>query len=157
MADEVAKTIAQVSLPVLPHSGKVEQLKAEPPRSISPTAGPEAAHVNRYPPLGDLGSPKRELMEKVIEALRSVYDPEIPINIYDLGLIYDVAIDDENRVDVKMTLTAPGCPVAGSLPPAVEQRIEGIDQVKSAKVELVWEPQWGREMMSEVARLELGM
>jgi FeS assembly SUF system protein len=157
VADEASKSVAQVSLPVLPHSGKVEQLKSEPARTAAPAAGAEAAHVNRYPPLGDLASPNRELMEKVIEALRSVYDPEIPINIYDLGLIYHIEIDDENRVEVKMTLTAPGCPVAGSLPPSVEQRIEGIEEVKSAKVELVWEPQWGREMMSEVARLELGM
>ena len=101
-----------------------------------------------------------ELESRVWQSLKTCYDPEIPVNIVDLGLIYDMHIDqlsDGARIDVKMTLTAPGCPVAGSLPPSVESRIEQIPEVSSAKVELVWDPQWGREMMSEVARLELGM
>jgi FeS assembly SUF system protein len=100
---------------------------------------------------------QQAIEQKVIAALRSVYDPEIPVNIYELGLVYDIDIDAENRVHVRMTLTAPGCPVAGSLPGQVESRIETIPEVSSATVELVWDPPWTREMMSEVARLELGL
>lgn len=94
---------------------------------------------------------------KVITAIRQVYDPEIPVNIYDLGLIYQVKINPDKSVYVRMTLTAPTCPVAGSLPGEVEQRIEAIPEVTSAEVELVWEPAWSRDMMSEDALLELGM
>ena len=94
----------------------------------------------------------------MIAAIQTVYDPEIPVNIYDLGLIYDIAVDDATgKVHVKMTLTAPGCPVAGSLPVEVERRIEQIEEVPSAVVELVWDPPWSREMMSEAAQLELGL
>jgi FeS assembly SUF system protein len=94
---------------------------------------------------------------KVIEALRTVYDPEIPVNIYELGLIYDIKVLPDNAVEVKMTLTAPACPVAGSLPGQVEQTIEAIPEVKSATVELVWEPPWSRDLMSEAALLQLNM
>jgi len=97
------------------------------------------------------------LKAKIIDVLKTIYDPELPVNIYDLGLIYDIAINAENRVEVKMTLTAPACPVAGTLPPEVERNIETIDEVKSARVELVWEPPWSRERMSEAALLELGL
>jgi FeS assembly SUF system protein len=94
---------------------------------------------------------------KVIEALREVYDPEIPLNIYELGLIYDVKVEDDHSVQIKMTLTAPACPVAGSLPGEVERKVEAIPEVKSANVELVWEPPWSRDRMSEAALLQLGM
>ncbi|MDB5304604.1 MAG: FeS assembly system protein [Phycisphaerales bacterium] len=101
---------------------------------------------------------QQKLIEgKVIEAVREIFDPEIPVNIYELGLIYDIKVDAENRVHVKMTLTAPACPVAGSLPGEVEKKIEGIPEVKSADVELVWEPPWSRDRMSEAALLQLGM
>ena len=92
-----------------------------------------------------------------MEKLRTIYDPEIPVNIYDLGLIYEIEIGADRQVQVKMTLTAPGCPVAGSLPPAVERKVEEVAEVTSCKVELVWAPQWTREMMSEAARLDLGL
>lgn len=94
---------------------------------------------------------------KVIEALREVYDPEIPLNIYELGLIYDVKVEADRSVKIKMTLTAPACPVAGSLPGEVERKIESIPEVKSADVELVWDPPWSRDRMSEAALLQLGM
>jgi len=94
---------------------------------------------------------------KVIEAIQEIYDPEIPINIYELGLIYDIHIEPDHTVQVKMTLTAPACPVAGSLPGQVEQKIESIPEVKSATVELVWDPPWSMERMSEAAKLQLGM
>ncbi len=92
----------------------------------------------------------------VVEVLRTVYDPEIPVSIYELGLIYDIQIKD-SVVDVRMTLTSPACPVAGSLPGQVEMRIKAIDGVSDAKVELVWEPPWTPEKMSEAAKLELNM
>ena len=93
----------------------------------------------------------------VIEVLRTVFDPEIPVNIYELGLIYDVDVNAEGAVDVKMTLTSPACPVAGSLPPEVEEKIKTVSGVTSAKVEVVWEPPWTPERMTEAAKLELGM
>lgn len=96
------------------------------------------------------------LFDGAVDALRSVYDPEIPVNIYDLGLIYTVAINDENEVNVTMTLTAPGCPVAGEMPGWVQEAISGVPGVKTVDVALVWEPPWGMEMMSDEARLELG-
>jgi FeS assembly SUF system protein len=94
---------------------------------------------------------------KVIAALSSIYDPEIPVNIYELGLIYGIAIDAERNVAIRMTLTAPACPVAGTLPGEVEKKVEEIPEVKKATVELVWEPPWSRDMMSESALLQLGM
>ena len=96
------------------------------------------------------------LYDDVVQACRSVHDPEIPVNIYDLGLIYTIDIDTENNVDVKMSLTAPGCPVAGEMPGWVADAILPLPGVKTVNVDLVWEPQWGMDMMSDEARLELG-
>ena len=93
----------------------------------------------------------------VIDALRSVYDPEIPVNIYELGLIYVCDVDPAGKVDVKMTLTAPGCPVAGTMPGMVEDAVSAVEGVSDVSVELVWEPAWDPSRMSEAARLELGM
>jgi len=92
----------------------------------------------------------------VVEACRTVYDPEIPVNIYELGLIYTIDIDAENAVQIKMSLTAPGCPVAGEMPGWVADAVEPLAGVKQVDVELVWEPPWGMDMMSDEARLELG-
>ncbi len=98
------------------------------------------------------------LEQKVIdEALKKCFDPEIPVNIWELGLIYDVRVSPEGVANVKMTLTAPACPVAGSLPGEVETKIKAIPGITDAKVELVWEPPWTAEMMSRVARVMLGM
>jgi FeS assembly SUF system protein len=97
------------------------------------------------------------LGEQVIEALRTVYDPEIPVNIYELGLVYKIDIEDDNRVNVEMTLTSPACPVAGTLPGEVESRIREIDGVADATVEVVWDPPWHPGMMTEEAQLELGI
>ena len=97
------------------------------------------------------------LEQRVIQALRTVYDPEIPVNIYDLGLVYDLNVDDTGAAHIRMTLTAPGCPVAQTFPGTVEQTVKSVPGVTDAKVELVWDPPWSREKMSEVARLELGM
>ena len=95
--------------------------------------------------------------ERIIEALRTVYDPEIPVNIYELGLVYKIDIEDDNRVNVEMTLTSPACPVAGILPGEVEAKVREIDGVTDATVELVWDPPWHPGMMTEEAQLELGI
>ncbi|GLT09967.1 SUF system Fe-S cluster assembly protein [Sulfitobacter sp. PR48] len=107
-------------------------------------------------PLIAPSSTDHPLYDQVVEACRTVYDPEIPVNIYELGLIYTIDIDTENAVDIKMSLTAPGCPVAGEMPGWVADAIEPLPGVKQVNVELVWEPPWGMDMMSDEARLELG-
>lgn len=94
---------------------------------------------------------------QIIQVLRTVYDPEIPVNIYDLGLIYQIDVDDKYKVHVQMTLTAPSCPEAQTLPALVEANIRSIEEINEVQVELVWEPPWTRERMSEDARLLLGM
>ncbi|MBI5890373.1 MAG: SUF system Fe-S cluster assembly protein [Nitrosomonadales bacterium] len=98
-----------------------------------------------------------ELEARVIAMLRTIYDPEIPVNIYDLGLIYELAVNDAGEVRVIMTLTAPNCPVAQDFPDIVQNKLWLVDGVSDVTVELVWEPPWGRENMSEAARLQLGM
>ncbi|GEO37169.1 FeS assembly SUF system protein [Skermanella aerolata] len=97
------------------------------------------------------------LMEQVLDAIRTVYDPEIPVNIWELGLVYRVDVDSDRNVEVDMTLTAPSCPVAGEMPVQVQQVIENLDAVKSCKVELVWEPSWHPGMMSDEAKVALDM
>lgn len=111
---------------------------------------------------GDDAEKKRQaevdaLGEQVIEALRTVYDPEIPVNIFELGLIYKVDIEDDNKVRVDMTLTSPNCPVAEILPEEVRQKVYAVDGVTDAEVDVVWEPPWHPGMMTEEAQLELGM
>lgn len=102
--------------------------------------------------------PRHVLEADVIEALKQVYDPELPVNIYDLGLIYGIAVEeDTGRVDVTMTLTAPGCPAAQFLPGQVEEKVASVDGVAEAHVALVWEPPYHKGLMSEEARLDLGL
>ena len=100
---------------------------------------------------------KNVIEAQVIEALQSCYDPEIPVNIHELGLIYDVQVNDQGIVDIKMTLTTPHCPAAQSLPPEVKAKAAGVQGVTDVRVEIVWEPPWNPSMMSEAAKLELGM
>lgn len=110
--------------------------------------------------LFDLLRPKAvddALKERVVEALRQIYDPEIPVNIYDLGLIYDLDIDEQGRVAIRMTLTAPGCPVAQTFPAQVARAVEAVEGVARCSVELTWEPPWTPERASEAARLQLGI
>src|SRR2546422_10808716 len=99
---------------------------------------------------------KLMLEGEIVEAMRTVYDPEIPVNIYDMGLVYDIDIQPDGFVKVTMTLTSPMCPVAGTLPPEVEQKVKDVPGVKDAQAEVVWDPPWNIDMMSEAARLELG-
>tara|TARA_A100001011_G_scaffold337955_1_gene368468 strand:+ start:95 stop:397 length:303 start_codon:yes stop_codon:yes gene_type:complete len=98
-----------------------------------------------------------ELKEKIIKEIKKIYDPEIPVNIYELGLIYDVKVEKNNSVKVKMTLTTPNCPVAESLPKEVKDSIMEIKEVTNVDLELVWEPPWDKSMMSEAAKLELNL
>ena len=119
-----------------------------PPLPLEP-AQPEAAPAGPVDPAA--------VQEKVIEVLRNVFDPEIPVNIYDLGLVYGVQVDDSGSVEIRMTLTSPACPVAGSLPGEVETRVAGVPGVAAARVDLVWDPPWDPSKLSEAARLQLGM
>ncbi len=125
-----------------------EELK---PYIVAPEKDPNTASKPKGPRTPE------ELGPDIIEALRTVYDPEIPVNIYDLGLIYDFKVDDNFFVDVTMTLTAPGCPVAETFPGFVENAVKSVVGVSDARVELTFEPPWTMANMSEEAKLELGM
>lgn len=107
-------------------------------------------------PLIKPSSVEHPLYPAIVEACRSVHDPEIPVNIYDLGLIYSIRISEDTHVDIDMSLTAPGCPVAGEMPGWVADAVEPLPGVKTVDVQLVWDPPWGLEMLSDEARLELG-
>jgi FeS assembly SUF system protein len=113
-------------------------------------AGPDLNSANPPPDLD-------ELRETIIRQIRTIFDPEIPVNIYDLGLIYEIHINDEREALVRMTLTAPNCPSAEELPVEVDAKVRSIPGITGSRVELVWEPTWNKDMMSEAARLELGM
>ena len=98
----------------------------------------------------------QDLGEKIVKELKSIFDPEIPVDIYELGLIYDVLVNEDYEVKILMTLTSPNCPVAESLPQEVEEKIRSIDEVKTAEVEITFDPPWTKDLMSEEAKLELG-
>ncbi|MCB4806966.1 SUF system Fe-S cluster assembly protein [Tamlana sp. 62-3] len=98
-----------------------------------------------------------ELGEKIVNVLKTIYDPEIPVDIYELGLIYDVFVNEDNDVKILMTLTTPNCPVAETLPQEVEEKVKSLNEVNNAEVEITFDPPWTQELMSEEAKLELGM
>lgn len=123
--------------------------ETNPPESAPPSGAQEMAAAT--------GVDAVILESKVVDMLRTCYDPEIPVNIHELGLIYDVKVKPGGNVFIKMTLTSPMCPVAGSLPPEVEQKVKTIDGVSEATVEVVWDPPWTPEKMTEAARLQLGL
>ncbi len=99
----------------------------------------------------------QELGEKIVNVLKTIYDPEIPVDIYELGLIYDVLVNEENEVKILMTLTSPNCPVAETLPVEVEEKVKSLNMVKDAEVEITFDPPWTQDLMSEEAKLELGL
>jgi FeS assembly SUF system protein len=149
MSDEHTNPNSVTKLPVLPSSGKIDELRRQPPTDPAPPLQPVLADP--------LKSIEIKLLEgKIIEVLSNIYDPEIPVSIYELGLIYGIEIAADKSVKIRMTLTAPGCPVAGSLPGEVARKVEAIDEVREAEVELVWEPPWDKSKMSEAAQLQLG-
>jgi len=118
---------------------------------------PSAGAPGREPvPTIDLEA-EMDLEQRIVAAIKTCYDPEIPVDVYELGLIYDIDLQPAGKVALRMTLTSPACPVAGSLPGEVEQKVQGVEGVEEATVELVWDPPWNPSMMSEAARLELGM
>jgi FeS assembly SUF system protein len=98
-----------------------------------------------------------QLKERIVAVLHTCFDPEIPVNIYELGLIYDITITPSAEVELRMTLTSPACPVAGTLPGEVQRKVQTVEQVRSARVEVVWEPPWTKDRMSEAAKLQLGI
>ncbi len=149
-------------LSVVDASGKIEALRQafqNDREAASAQQKPSIAETDTFQSIDDpnLAARQREIHGKVVEVIRTIYDPEIPVNLYDLGLIYAIDVREDDSVHVKMTLTAPACPVAGTLPPMVENHIENIPEVRSATVELVWDPPWTRDRMSEAALLELGL
>ena len=117
----------------------------------SPQAKPEAAAT------ASAASTPAELRERIIAELHSVYDPEIPVDIYELGLVYEVAVDEAGKASIRMTLTSPMCPAAEELPPEVESKARSVEGITSVALDLVWDPPWSPAMMSEAAKLELGM
>jgi FeS assembly SUF system protein len=127
----------------------------EPKASSTATGGPAGAQVPDSPRAESVPVP--ELEKRVVDALRTCYDPEIPVNIHELGLIYNVDIQPGGAVNIRMTLTSPMCPVAESLPPEVEAKVRNVPGVTSSKVEVVWDPPWTPAMMSEAAKLQLNM
>jgi FeS assembly SUF system protein len=148
MSDEYKHPGSIASLPVIKASSNGSSTPVQDPST--PTSS------SLRVPLQD--SIEKKLLEgKIIAAISRVYDPEIPVNVYELGLIYGIDIYDDKSVTVRMTLTAPGCPVAGSLPLEVEKQVESVDEVKEADVVLVWEPAWDKSRMSEAALLMLNL
>jgi FeS assembly SUF system protein len=127
--------------------------------SEAPSAPPALEPLPTKPPLANPLSANEieSVKQRIVEALYKCFDPEIPVNIYELGLIYEISIAPSGAVEIKMTLTSPGCPVAGSLPGDVQRRVLAVDQVTSAKVDVVWEPMWTPARMSEAAKLQLGI
>lgn len=146
-----------------------DQVVEKPPRArVSDAVDPEASapkrerdylegFLHQQPAEGEVGGPGSDLQQAVIDALKEIFDPEIPVNIYDLGLIYGVEVDDEADATITMTLTTPHCPVAETMPGEVELRASSVPGIRDAEVELVWDPPWSPEKMSDEARLELGM
>jgi len=140
---------------------------AVPPEGDVPFSVPEALNIEALTAPVDVPSDAAqmgpvdaartaELQPKIVEALKTVFDPEIPVDIYELGLIYDILVDAQNRVLVKMTLTSPACPSAQQIPSEARYKIKAVPGVTEAWVEIVWEPPWGKERMSEMAKLQLG-
>jgi|SRR5713101_3967083 len=118
----------------------------------------DTVEENKSTETRSLSSIERDIIQaQVIEVIRTCFDPEIPVNIYELGLIYDVIVSESGNVEIKMTLTSPHCPAAQSLPPDVECKVRTVEGVKDVKVNIVWEPPWTPALMSEAAKLELGM
>lgn len=152
MEREKKVPLSQAPLPGEDHAARILREKIGDALSLGNTPAPPPP-----PPPVTAAADQQELEARIVAALQTVYDPEIPLNVYDLGLIYKLVIDPVNAVKVEMTLTAPGCPVAGDIVREVQRKIEAIPEVPKVEVELVWDPPWTRDRLSEAARLELGL
>ena len=154
-------SVEEVDAVAPPPRARVEDADDTPAESASEKLGRKKDYLEGFlsqkPADAAPGEPGGALYEKVIEALKEIYDPEIPVNIYDLGLIYGVDVSDDGDVEIMMTLTTPHCPVAESMPGEVELRAGAVPGVRDAQVNLVWDPPWDPAKMSDEARLELGM
>ncbi len=113
--------------------------------------------TNAAPPTEAASATPVPLEERIVDVIKTCYDPEIPVNIHELGLIYGIDVGENNAVKIRMTLTSPACPAAGSLPPEVERKVRGLAEVTDVKVEVVWDPPWTPDRMTEAARLQLGL
>lgn len=140
-----------------PRRARVEEAVETPAEKLERKRDYLEGFLSEKPATAAPGEPGGEIYEGVIAALREIFDPEIPVNIYDLGLIYGVDVSPEGSVVVTMTLTTPHCPVAESMPAEVELRVEAVPGVRDAEVNLVWDPAWDPQKMSDDAKLELGM
>jgi FeS assembly SUF system protein len=137
-----------------PHTVEQAPDEPKPPAADAPAETPPAPAA----PAADLTPEQiKSLEEEIIKVLCTCFDPEIPVNVYELGLIYDIDILPSGAVGIRMTLTSPACPVAGSLPPEVEGKVRRVPGVTSAKVDVVWDPPWTPKLMSEAAKLQLGL
>jgi len=140
-----------------PLAGYMHPISSEEP-GHAPEGSGGVAVEHPAPPAEPLAAMDRiAIYDKIIDVLHTCYDPEIPVDIYDLGLIYDVKVEETGEVNVTMTLTAPNCPAAQSLPAEVKYKVEGVPRVTGASVEVVWEPPWDMSKMSDAAKLQLGM
>ena len=126
----------------------------ENPGESPPENSVESPPENSAASSADTGNPLRE---QVVDVLKTCYDPEIPVDVYELGLVYRVEVDDAGKVEVDMTLTSPACPVAGTLPPEIEQKIGRVEGISSVRVDVVWDPPWNPDRMTDAAKLRLGL
>ena len=127
------------------------------PEATTPPPQPGGPAPEGFTPAHSREEPYSELEQRVVDAVKTVFDPEIPVNVYELGLIYTLSVDAEGAAALTMTLTSPACPVAGSLPGDIENTVRKVEEIQSVKVEVTWDPAWTPEMMTEAARLQLGM
>ena len=150
-------TDASASAAVPSPVAEMTPVRVEPPHAILPTQPPAPAPATTHDPIDRDPLKTLELKPRLIEALSTVYDPEIPVNIYEMGLIYDIDVNADGLVGIRMTLTSPGCPAAQSLPVEVKGKAKAVPGVSDAWVDVVWEPTWDMSKMSEAAKLQLGL
>ena len=150
-------TEAPAAEQVQPPSAEMTPQRVDPPAAIMPSQPPAPAPETTHDPIDSDPLKTLELKPKVIEAVSTVYDPEIPVNIYELGLIYDIDVNVDGLVGIRMTLTSPGCPAAQSLPAEVKAKAKAVPGVSDAWVDVVWEPTWEMSKMTDAAKLQLGL
>ena len=160
--DRLRGTKAPEDTPVSSEAKAPGAVDETPPEAPDPDPPGDAVETPPHEQITEDNAPDAPVDPEAVkaqaaEAIRTVYDPEIPVNVYELGLIYDLSVDEAGTVDIKMTLTAPACPAAGFLPGQVESVVQGVPGVSDVRLELVWDPPWGPDRMSDAAKLELGM